>query len=311
MAQDKVLIRRSGHEVLDELDATDIPDLSGTYQPLDADLTAIAGLTSAANKGIQFTGSGTAGTYDLTTAGKALLDDAAASDQRTTLGLGTAATHATGDYDAAGAAATSTSTAASALSSHEADTTSIHGIANTANLYVAGGTDVAVADGGTGGSDAATARTNLGLLDVPWTLVTKASDESLNTNTTLQNDDELLFATVAGGIYEFDCFLLYGSPVGAGTPDLKFAAGEDNTSRGNMFVVGLSTTDTNNITSGAVRQGTALTTFGTAAANRLARIHGEFLAVGGTFSIQWAQGTSDANNVTVRATSFMRYRRLA
>jgi hypothetical protein len=43
---------------------------------LDADLAAIGGLTSAADKGIQFTGSGTAGTFDLTTAGKALLDDA-------------------------------------------------------------------------------------------------------------------------------------------------------------------------------------------------------------------------------------------
>jgi hypothetical protein len=54
---------------------------------LGSNLAAIKGLTSAANKGIQFTGSGTASTYDLTAAGKALLDDADEAAQRATLGL--------------------------------------------------------------------------------------------------------------------------------------------------------------------------------------------------------------------------------
>jgi hypothetical protein len=52
-----------------------------------------------------------------TAAGRALLDDANAAAQRTTLGLGTAATAATGDFEASGAVAT-----------HAAITSSVHGI---------------------------------------------------------------------------------------------------------------------------------------------------------------------------------------
>lgn len=61
-------------------------------QAYDADLQAISGLTSAADRGIYYTGSGTASLFTLTSAGRALLDDASASAQRTTLELGTAAT---------------------------------------------------------------------------------------------------------------------------------------------------------------------------------------------------------------------------
>ncbi|QDK03089.1 minor tail protein [Mycobacterium phage SydNat] len=59
-------------------------------QPLDATLTALAAITTAANKLIYATGSDTFATTDLTAAGRALLDDADAAAQRATLGLSAA-----------------------------------------------------------------------------------------------------------------------------------------------------------------------------------------------------------------------------
>jgi hypothetical protein len=70
-------------------------DLAAGYQPLDATLTAVAGVVTAANKLIYFNGVDTATSADLTAAGRALIDDADAAAQRTTLGLGTAATQNT------------------------------------------------------------------------------------------------------------------------------------------------------------------------------------------------------------------------
>lgn len=66
------------------------PAAALAYQPLDTDLTGIAGLTYAADKSIYYTGSAWA-TYDLTSVGRTLLAAPTQAAQRTALGLGDAA----------------------------------------------------------------------------------------------------------------------------------------------------------------------------------------------------------------------------
>ena len=173
VAIDSTVATLSGAQTLTNK-SIDAGQLTGTVNNavLDAELQALAGLTSAADKGIQFTGSGTAATYDLTAAGKALLDDADASAQRTTLGLGTIATQAANSVAITGGSITGitdlvVADGGTGASTASAARTNLGAAASGANTDITslGGltTDLAVTHGGTGASDAATARTNLGV----------------------------------------------------------------------------------------------------------------------------------------------------
>lgn len=118
-------------------------------QAYDAELAALAGLTSASNKLPYFTGSGTAALTDLTSDARGLLDDASYADMRTTLGL---------------AIGTNVQAYSAALAAVSASTYIGDDSITTLGTITTGtwnGTDIAVADGGTGSSTASGARTNL------------------------------------------------------------------------------------------------------------------------------------------------------
>lgn len=159
---------------------------------------------------------------------------------------------------------------------------------------------------------AAAARTTLGVVSEPigWTWITKTADESVASSTTFQADDELFFTAVNGGAYEWELLLVYGSPVGGGTPDIKIALGEDAiTVRGGYSAVGaVQTADTGGNLPAADNQGSV--SLGTATTNRLAKVQGTHVGAGGTFTFLWAQVSSNAGATIVRAGSVLRYRRI-
>lgn len=149
-------------------------------QAYDAGLQSIAGLTTAADQMIYTTAADTYATTSLTAAGRALLDDADAAAQRTTLGLAIGTNVQAYDADLAAIAglavtdgnfivgngttwvAESGAIARTSLGLGSIATQASNSVSITGGS-ITGITDLAVADGGTGASDAATARTNLGL----------------------------------------------------------------------------------------------------------------------------------------------------
>lgn len=186
----------------------------------DAELLAIAGLTSAADRLPYFTGSGTAALATFTTFGRSLVDDADATTARATLGAAASShVHAAADI-------TSGTMATARLGSGSPDNTNfLRGdqtyaqpdLANTAGT-------LPVNRGGTGATTASAARANLDVelgVDVQAYDATLAAFAAYNTNGLLTQTaaDTFTGRTLTGTANQIT--VTNGSGV-AGNPTLSF-----------------------------------------------------------------------------------------
>ena len=172
------------------------------------------------------------------------------------------------------------------------------------------GTDIAVADGGTGASTAAAARTNLGALGTTGLssveFIRKAADETIDTSSTLQNDDDFVVALAASEVVAFELVLFINS---GSTPDFKFAF---TVPSGAVLTWGIGSSVMMNTSETAVGSATE-TASGTAialagqAARRLVTVSGLVVnsTTAGNLQFQWAQNTSDAGSTKIEARSYM------
>jgi hypothetical protein len=168
---------------INKLDQASVTKLGTTALADDAVTYAKLQNVSATDKllGRSTAGAGNVEEIPLTAAGRALLDDADAATQRATLGLGTIATQA-------------------------ASAVAITGGTITGGT-ITGITDLAVADGGTGASDAANARANLGL--AIGTNV-QAQDAGLQSIAGLTTSADLAIYTTAADTYAVTSLTAYG-----------------------------------------------------------------------------------------------------
>lgn len=153
------------------------------------------------------------------------------------------------------------------------------------------------------------------LADSPPPIV-KAADETVTSSTTLQDDDHLVRAIGANETWVYEWLLVVTS--GSNTPDIKLTVTVPAGATGLLSAAGLDPGATGTV---AGIRWIAQTTFGTSIGNFGVLSGGPTFVVvratvinagtAGTVALQWAQNTSDASGVVVKAGSTLTARRAA
>ena len=145
--------------------------------------------------------------------------------------------------------------------------------------------------------------------DPSWTEIIKSADQSIVNQVGQQNDTELFFTAVANGFYEVEVVIVYASPAGGGTPDLKWGMTDGGAFTQGMYLVwGISSSDG---TQGGGLGNTSTVGMGTGTTKRIMKAIGVHAGNGSVLRFKWAQNTLDASNATiVYAGSLLRYRRI-